>query len=107
VTAVESVPTGDTLHWRVTFAYFDEEGRPRESADQIFIDHEIGLLRAGMEPADVPARVVEALGEKIEAGLPVGSRLAVAYSYDGQHFVVRDGKLSHYPDKAAALAALS
>jgi hypothetical protein len=37
----------------------------------------------------------------------LGSRLAVAYSYDGQHFVVRDGKLSHYPDKAAALAALS
>jgi hypothetical protein len=44
VTAVESVPTGDTLHWRVTFAYFDEEGRPRESADQIFI--------AGLRPGD-------------------------------------------------------
>lgn len=84
--------------------YLSDRGR---DADQIFIDHEIGLLRACMEPADVPVRVIEALGEIIKAGLPVSSRLAVAYLYDGQHFVVRDGKLSHYPDKAAALAALS
>jgi hypothetical protein len=44
VTAVESVPSGDSLHWRVKFAYFDEEGRPRESSDEVFI--------AGLQPGD-------------------------------------------------------
>jgi hypothetical protein len=44
VTAVEPVPTGDTAHWRVRFAYFDDEGRPRESSDQVFMP--------GLRPGD-------------------------------------------------------
>jgi hypothetical protein len=36
VISVTSVPSGDTLHWKVRFAYFDENGVARESADEVF-----------------------------------------------------------------------
>lgn len=36
VTGIESIPSGDTIHWRVTFAYFDEAGRAREGADEVY-----------------------------------------------------------------------
>jgi hypothetical protein len=35
VTAVEPVAYGDAIRWRIRFAYFDREGIPRESADQV------------------------------------------------------------------------
>jgi hypothetical protein len=43
VISVTSVPSGDTLHWKVRFAYFDENGVARESADEVFR----GGLKAG------------------------------------------------------------
>lgn len=39
VTAVEPVPAGDTVHWRVTFAYFDEQGQPQECSDEVYVRH--------------------------------------------------------------------
>jgi hypothetical protein len=84
--------------------YLSDDGR---DADQFFIDHEIGLLSAGLEAADVPVRVIEALGEKIGGGPSASGADATAYLYDGHCFVVRNREATHYPDKAAALAALA
>jgi hypothetical protein len=84
--------------------YLSDRGR---DADQLFIDHEIGLLKAGMEPADVPVRVVEALGGKIGGGLTASGADATAYLYDGHYFVVRDREPTHFLERAAALTALN
>lgn len=35
VTAIESVQYGDDVRWRIRFAYFDRNGVPQESADQV------------------------------------------------------------------------
>jgi uncharacterized protein DUF3592 len=35
VTAVEPVQYGDDVRWRIRFAYFDRDGVPQESADQV------------------------------------------------------------------------
>jgi hypothetical protein len=44
VTAVELVTYRDAKRWRIRFAYFDSDGAPRESAD------EVGT--AGWQPGD-------------------------------------------------------
>lgn len=44
VMSVKPVPSGDTLHWKVRFAYFDENGVARESSDEFF--------RAGLNVGD-------------------------------------------------------
>ena len=44
VMSVKPVPSGDTLHWKVRFAYFDENGVARESADEVF--------KAGLKTGD-------------------------------------------------------
>jgi hypothetical protein len=44
VTAVELVTYRDSKRWRIRFAYFDSDGAPRESAD------EVGT--AGWQPGD-------------------------------------------------------
>ena len=37
ITAVESLAAGDSLRWRVRFAYFTADGRAVESADEVYV----------------------------------------------------------------------
>jgi hypothetical protein len=73
--------------------YLDSEGI---DSDQFFIDSQTQLLNAGMEPDDISAEVVTALGREVDREEWAGGSWSTVYEYNGLWFVIDEVEMRYF-----------